>query len=78
LKFVGINMALYPKLLQPWFREIDLMAEGLLDAKSAARFLGIGRSKVYDFMASQALPYVKLGRSRRIPKVALKIFAEKG
>lgn len=71
-------MALFPKNLQPWFRDIDLMAEGLLDAKEAADFLGIGRSKVYDFMASQELPYVKLGKSRRIPKVALKIFAQKG
>jgi excisionase family DNA binding protein len=54
------------------------MAEGLLDAKEAADFLGVGRTKVYDFMSSQDLPYVKLGKSRRIPKVALKIFAEKG
>jgi excisionase family DNA binding protein len=65
-------------MLQPWFRDVDLMAEGLLDAKEAADFLGIGRTKVYDFMSSQDLPYVKLGKSRRIPKVALKIFAEKG
>jgi|GEM_PF-4450853 len=71
-------MALFPKLLQPWYLGVDLMAEGLLDPKEAAAFLGIGRSKVYDFMASQDLPYVKLGKSRRIPKVALKIFAEKG
>lgn len=71
-------MALYPKLLQPWFQGVDLMAEGLLDAKEAADFLGIGRTKVYDFMSSHDLPYVKLGKSRRIPKVALKIFAEKG
>lgn len=71
-------MALFPKLLQPCYLGVDLMAEGLLDAKEAADFLGIGRSKVYDFMASQDLPYVKLGKSRRIPKVALKIFAEKG
>jgi excisionase family DNA binding protein len=51
------------------------MAEGLIDAKQAAAFLGIGRSKVYDFMSCQELPYVKLGKSRRIPIVALKIFA---
>jgi len=71
-------MPLFPKKLQPWFCDVDLMAEGLLDTKEAADFLGIGRSKVYDFMASQDLPYVKLGKCRRIPKVALKIFAEKG
>jgi excisionase family DNA binding protein len=75
---MGVEMTLFPKILQPWYQEIDLMAEGLLDAKEAANFLGIGRSKVYDFMASHKLPYVKLGKSRRIPKVALKIFAQKG
>ncbi len=68
-------MALYPKMLQPWFQDVDLMAEGLIDAKQAAEFLGIGRSKVYDFMSCHELPYVKLGKSRRIPIVALKIFA---
>jgi len=71
-------MALFPKQLQPWYIGVDLMAEGLLNPKEAANFLGIGRAKVYEFMASLDLPYVKLGRSRRIPKVALKIFAEKG
>jgi excisionase family DNA binding protein len=71
-------MALFPNPLQPWYQDVDLMAEGLIDASEAAKFLRIGRSKVYEFMASQELPYVKLGKSRRIPKVALKIFAEKG
>ncbi len=69
---------LYPELLQPWFQGIDLMGQGLLNVKEAALFLRIGRTKVYDLMDSQDLPYVKMGKTRRIPKVALKLFAEKG
>ncbi len=69
---------LYPKELQPWFQNVDLLNEGLLNIKEASRFLGIGRSLVYDLMESQDLPYVKIGKARRIPRVALKLFAEKG
>jgi excisionase family DNA binding protein len=71
-------MALYPKLLQPWFQHVDLLAEGLLSIKEAATFLRIGRTKVYDLMDAQDLPYIKIGKVRRVPKVALKLFAEKG
>jgi excisionase family DNA binding protein len=67
---------LYPKILPPWYQNMDLMAEGLLDVKEASKFLGIGRSKLYELMASQEIPYVKLGKCLRIPKVVLKIYAE--
>lgn len=67
---------LYPKKLQPWYRNVDLMRDGLLTSKEAARFLAISRTKIYDAMSSGDLPYVKLGKARRIPKVALSIFAE--
>lgn len=69
---------LYPQQLQPWYKNVDLMAEGAMTIKEAATFLGIGRSLVYDLMGSQDLPYVKIGKVRRIPRVALKLFAEKG
>lgn len=69
---------LYPTELQPWFKDVDLMAEGCITVKEASTFLGIGRSMVYGLMESQDLPYVKMGRARRIPRVALKLFAEKG
>ena len=69
---------LHPQKLQPWFKDVDLLDEGLVSIKEAAAFLGIGRSLVYDLMGSQDLPYVKMGKARRIPRVALKLFAEKG
>jgi excisionase family DNA binding protein len=69
---------LYPSSLQPWFQHVDLLAEGLLSIKEAATFLRIGRTKVYDLMDSQDLPYIKMGKVRRVPKVALKLYAEKG
>ena len=67
---------LHPKRLQPLFQNSDLLAEGLLDVKEAASFLRIGRSKVYQLMDCRDLPYVKFGKARRIPKVALKRYAE--
>lgn len=76
--FLTAKCQLYPELLQPWFQGIDLMEQGLFNVKEAALFLRIGRTKVYDLMDSQDLPYVKMGKTRRIPKVALKLFAEKG
>ena len=71
-------MALFPKQLQPWFRDVDLMAEGLMDYREACAFLGIGKSKLYDLAAAHELPHVKIGKSLRFPRVALKIFALKG
>ena len=39
--------------------------------EEAATVLGIGRSKVFEFMASGELESVKIGRSRRITRRAL-------
>ncbi len=72
------NKVLYPKLLPPWYQNIDLMAEGLFNVREASTFLRIGRSKLYELMASQDIPFVKLGKCLRIPKVVLKIYAERG
>jgi len=69
---------LYPEKLQPWFQDIDLMAEGLVTIKEAGKFLGISRTKVYDLLTLEELPHVKIDRVSRIPKVALKILALKG
>lgn len=69
---------LYPTTLQPWFQNVDLMFEGLLNIKEAADFLGIGRTKFYELLAQEEIPHVKIGKASRIPKVALKIFALKG
>lgn len=48
-----------------------LLAEGLVTVIDAAFFLGLSRSQVYALMETGHLVYVKLGRSRRIPKRAL-------
>lgn len=69
---------LYPKTLLPCYQNVDLMSEGLLDIKEAAEFLSIGRTKLYELLAQEKLPHVKIDKASRIPKVALKIFALKG
>jgi excisionase family DNA binding protein len=71
-------VALFPKDLQPWFRDVDLIAEGLVDYREACTFLGIGKSKLYDLVAAHEIPHVRIGKSLRFPKVGLKIFAVKG
>jgi excisionase family DNA binding protein len=46
----------------------------LLTPEEAAAVLGIGRTKVYELMLSNALESVKIGASRRIPTDALDTF----
>jgi excisionase family DNA binding protein len=50
--------------------ESDL-GQGLVRVSEATRFLAVSRSKVYELMDAGQLPFVKLGRSRRIPRQAL-------
>jgi excisionase family DNA binding protein len=52
-------------------RTTELVADGLQRVTEAASFLGISRSHVYQLMDSGVLPYVKLGRSRRVPRRAV-------
>jgi len=49
----------------------QVVAEGLLTVPEAASFLSVSRSKLYEMMDRGLLPYVKLGRARRIPRRAL-------
>jgi excisionase family DNA binding protein len=49
----------------------QLVAEGLLSVYDAAAFLSVSRSKLYEMMDQGLLPFVKLGRSRRVPRRAL-------
>jgi excisionase family DNA binding protein len=46
----------------------------LLTADEAAQVLGIGRSKVYELLASRQLGSVKIGSCRRIPADALQAY----
>ena len=47
------------------------MIDGLDRVAEAARFLGLSRSNIYELMGAGKLPFVKIGRSRRIPHRAL-------
>ena len=52
------------------------MTKLLLTPEEAAQVLGIGRTKVYELMLSDALESVKIGASRRIPTDSLATFVE--
>jgi excisionase family DNA binding protein len=52
-----------------------LLAEGLVPVSEAAEFLGVSRSLLYALMDRGELPFVKIGRCRRIPRRALLAFA---
>ncbi|MFF2301957.1 helix-turn-helix domain-containing protein [Streptomyces sp. NPDC058128] len=49
-------------------------ARALFTVEVAAEYLSFGRSTVYELMAAGDLPYVKVGRSRRIRLVELDAF----
>ncbi len=59
-------------------RDREAVAEGLLTVQEAAQFLRVSRSKLYDLMDNGELKFVKLGRSRRIPRRALIDLAASG
>ncbi len=48
----------------------------LLTPKEAARALGLSQSYIYELLASEALPSITIGRTRRIPRHALEAFIE--
>ncbi len=43
----------------------------LLRAEEAAKLLSLGRSKVFEMLASGELPAVRIGRAVRVPRTAL-------
>jgi excisionase family DNA binding protein len=55
----------------------ELVSEGLLTVRASAAFLGVSIAALYQKMGTGSLPYVKIGRSRRIPRRALVEFAAK-
>ena len=56
----------------------DLVADGLLTVHEAERFLRLSRSSLYILMERGELAFVKLGRSRRIPRRAVVALAARG
>ena len=49
----------------------------LLRPAEAAEAIGIGRSKVYELLASGELPSIRIGGSVRIPVAALQAWIER-
>jgi excisionase family DNA binding protein len=49
----------------------ELLGHGLMTVAEAAEFLSLGRTTLYGLMDAGRLPYVKIGRARRIPRAAL-------
>ena len=48
------------------------MEKLLLTATEASEAIGIGRTRIYELLASGELPSVRIGRSVRVPTEALK------
>lgn len=49
----------------------------LLTPEEAAAELGIGRTRLYRLIGTGAIESMKLGRSRRIPRVCLEEYVER-
>jgi excisionase family DNA binding protein len=54
-----------------------MVASGFATVAEAATFLRLSRAKVYQLMEGGELLYAKFGKSRRIPKDALREYAER-
>ncbi len=52
----------------------DLTADGNAKIEEACKFLGVGRSTIYVLTESGQLPFIKIGKCRRIPWRALRQF----
>jgi excisionase family DNA binding protein len=49
----------------------EVVEDGLVTVRDSAAFLKISVASVYALMARGELPYVKIGRARRVPRRAL-------
>jgi excisionase family DNA binding protein len=49
----------------------------LLRAEEAAKLLGLGRSKVFQLLASGELPSVRIVRAVRVPAAELRVWVER-
>jgi excisionase family DNA binding protein len=58
-------------------RQIIAMAQPLLlTIPEVAVMLRLGRTKVYELMATEGLPFVKLGAAKRVPVASLQRWVE--
>jgi excisionase family DNA binding protein len=64
-------------------RAADLLSEripveeGLVTVPQASSFLSVSRAKLYAMMGTGELPFVKMGRCRRVPRRALLALVER-
>lgn len=54
---------------------LELVAAGLMTVGQVEKFLNLSRSKIYCLMSDGALPFCRIGRSRRVPRQAVLQFA---
>ena len=54
---------------------LAVVSEGLLTIAEVGAFLRVSRATVYNLMDSGQVPFIKVGRARRIPKQAVLQFA---
>ena len=55
-----------------------VVEDGLLKVAEAAAFLSVSRATLYALMNCGQLPFVKIGRSRRVPRRAVVELAARG
>jgi excisionase family DNA binding protein len=55
----------------------ELLSEGLDRIPEVSHYLKLSRSKIYVLMDTGILPYVRIGRSRRVPHRAVVELAAK-
>jgi excisionase family DNA binding protein len=53
------------------------MEKLLLTPEEAAELLSVGRTTVYDLIRLGALPSVKIGKARRVPAAAVRVYVER-
>ena len=54
----------------------DAMERMLLKPTEAAEVIGLGRSKTYELISKGLIPSVRIGKSVRVPVVALRNWVE--
>ena len=52
-------------------KDAELMADGLDRIPDAAQFLKVSATTIYQLMSNGRLPFVKIGKCRRIPHKAV-------
>src|SRR5262245_45212515 len=73
---IDLWMAVNSRSSRQWEEKVQMEViwgcDRLLDILEASAFLRVSRSKIYLLMRSGELPYVKLGKCRRVSMMALR------